>query len=439
MRGLRTAIVLVLLGCGATEAPYVVLRIEDPKGLGAGSTMLVITDASGNSTQLAPAATGFPMTLTLTSERRGSQSVTVDVYAAATAVAHGAISIDFAVVSSKTVPLVLDTVCDKPGGCPQTQGGCTSSDQCDDGVYCNGLETCGTGQCLSGSPPCPASPYACVTITCNENTDSCTTATNDSVCQNPETPTWTCDANHGCVAPPLPCAYPADCDDGLVCNGTETCVNSVCQAGTPPTQDMRSNDCAPAMCDERYGVGTRIVPDGTACTTGGALGTCQSGECALSPPSPCTYLVNPAHPFSAGITLGGTGKDITVDNLHFPVSDAAGFLTTWEVYAGEGGSDGEIGPFIGNAYDQQFAFFVKSPMRIVSMRVRSNSGRLCHIDTQPTTTNATFIQSTQPATITLEAQAILSGEQPVRFVIDCGADTAATFRVVDVCLENRPN
>ena len=39
-----------------------------------------------------------------------------------------------------------------------------------------------------------------------------------------------------------PCTVDADCDDGIFCNGTETCVASVCQPGTDP--------CAPLGCDE---------------------------------------------------------------------------------------------------------------------------------------------------------------------------------------------
>jgi hypothetical protein len=42
---------------------------------------------------------------------------------------------------------------------------------------------------------------------------------------------------------PKPCVLNSDCDDGLFCNGTETCMSNICQVGINP--------CAPALvCDE---------------------------------------------------------------------------------------------------------------------------------------------------------------------------------------------
>jgi len=47
---------------------------------------------------------------------------------------------------------------------------CTIDADCDDGLFCNGVETCNaaTGKCQSGSDPCR------VSETCNDNTDTCT-------------------------------------------------------------------------------------------------------------------------------------------------------------------------------------------------------------------------------------------------------------------------
>ncbi len=52
----------------------------------------------------------------------------------------------------------------------------------------------------------------------------------------------------GCPMPPTtPCTTDADCDDGLFCNGEETCVNSVCQPGTNPCEEDQ-------ICDEENDV-----------------------------------------------------------------------------------------------------------------------------------------------------------------------------------------
>jgi hypothetical protein len=45
------------------------------------------------------------------------------------------------------------------------------------------------------------------------------------------------------------CTSDAECSDGLYCNGTETCVNHVCQPGTPPNCND-SNPCTVDSCDE---------------------------------------------------------------------------------------------------------------------------------------------------------------------------------------------
>ena len=45
------------------------------------------------------------------------------------------------------------------------------------------------------------------------------------------------------------CVDDADCDDDLFCNGEETCVDNVCEAGTPVDCDDEV-DCTVDSCDE---------------------------------------------------------------------------------------------------------------------------------------------------------------------------------------------
>ncbi|TFH20826.1 MAG: hypothetical protein E4H03_11585, partial [Myxococcales bacterium] len=78
---------------------------------------------------------------------------------------------------------------------------------CDDGLFCNGAETCSaTLGCQAGTAPNCNDGVGCTGDSCNEGTNVC-----DHV------------ANNG------------SCDDGLFCNGAETCsVTLDCQAGTAP-------------------------------------------------------------------------------------------------------------------------------------------------------------------------------------------------------------
>jgi len=86
--------------------------------------------------------------------------------------------------------------------------GCAADADCDDGLFCNGDETCtvATGACAAGTNPCAAD-------------EDCT-------------------EGGGCE--PVVCEVDADCDDGLFCNGVETCdtVTSACVAGTRPCGDL---------------------------------------------------------------------------------------------------------------------------------------------------------------------------------------------------------
>jgi len=108
---------------------------------------------------------------------------------------------------------------------------------CDDGVFCNGLETCDptTGAC---SNPAKANGTSC------SDGNACTT---DDACQN-----------GSCVGGP-----PPNCDDGNVCTD-DSC--------DPTRGCVHADNTAP--CD-----------DGNACTQ---TDTCQAGTCTGSNPVTCT-------------------------------------------------------------------------------------------------------------------------------------------------------
>lgn len=92
--------------------------------------------------------------------------------------------------------------------CPQTPM------NCDDGLFCTGVESCVAGACMSPGDPCMAP------LMCDEGTDAC-----------------------------VECFQASDCDDALFCNGQEMCDSQgMCRPGTAPCGenacDEANNECA---------------------------------------------------------------------------------------------------------------------------------------------------------------------------------------------------
>ena len=182
-------------------------------------------------------------------------------------------------------------------------GGCTSDADCDNGLFCDGAETCnlGTGACEAGTAPDCGDGVSCTVDSCNEGSDSCDNVPTDSLCDNGLfcDGAETCDVINDCQAGAAPncddgvgCTNDscnegsdscdntpdnANCDDGLFCNGAETCdaVND-CQAGSDP--------CAGGACDEAGDVCLECsidadCDDGLFCT---GVETCVGGACQAS-------------------------------------------------------------------------------------------------------------------------------------------------------------
>jgi hypothetical protein len=195
---------------------------------------------------------------------------------------------------------------------------------CSDGVYCNGLETCTDGKCLSGPRVLCDDGKVCTTDTCDETQKTCVYNSvavsgkeglpgsaacldgqdndcdslvdlQDSDCQGCKNDT-DCDDNNSCTSDVCNAQKICEnnrksdnalCDDGLYCNGTETCHSGVCASGIAPVCDD-NNSCTSDVCDESakrcahsllQGCQTCLIPsdcdDGNSCTTD----TCASGKC----------------------------------------------------------------------------------------------------------------------------------------------------------------
>jgi len=204
---------------------------------------------------------------------------------------------------------------------------CQADGDCDDGEYCNGVETCSGGLCYDGpGDPCPGPDGdANCAESCDETADNCTAADpsgslcgdqGDTDCDNPNT----CNATGACQEnyepPGTPCGDSTDtqcdhadtcdgsgtCDDNLepngtgctddqYCNGTETCTDGFCggSTGDPCPGPDGDGDCAES-CDEPTDTCTADDPNGSACDDGtycNGTETCGGGVCGGSTGDPC--------------------------------------------------------------------------------------------------------------------------------------------------------
>lgn len=136
-------------------------------------------------------------------------------------------------------------------------GECTTNPDCDDGLYCNGDETCEAGECQPGTP-----------VDCSAWNDQC----NDGFCD---------EAGDSCVSQPK--ADGTLCDDGLYCNVGESCQSGTCTGGEARDCDdfdtCTTDSCNEAIDSCEHSPATDGTPcdDGLYCTvsdmcTGGACG-----------------------------------------------------------------------------------------------------------------------------------------------------------------------
>jgi hypothetical protein len=168
-------------------------------------------------------------------------------------------------------PCTLGQTCDEQENqCNAIPGFCQSDQDCNDDLFCNGIETCVSNQCQSGTPPTTDDGITCTIDSCDETTDTILNTPTDSICDNNLfcDGIETCDAQLDCLSdsPPttddgITCTIdscnevtdevqniPVDslCDNNLFCDGVETCSPTLdCQPGSlvqcPPGEECNEN------------------------------------------------------------------------------------------------------------------------------------------------------------------------------------------------------
>jgi hypothetical protein len=136
-----------------------------------------------------------------------------------------------------------------------TTVGCEMDAECDDGLYCNGAETCSEGACQPGRPSCPDDGLFCNgTEVCYEDSDACGQTGDpcaagtecdevEDLCVLPNCPSGTCDEGEDCNN------CPADCPSGSGGGSCSACFKGVCNGECHPRKEGPDcADCAPTFC-----------------------------------------------------------------------------------------------------------------------------------------------------------------------------------------------
>jgi hypothetical protein len=151
--------------------------------------------------------------------------------------------------------------------CDETSNSCTAEDpdgtSCDDGLYCTVTDACSDGTCVGEDSPCPgADGDDDCSESCNEATDDCTAADPDA----------------------------STCNDGLYCNGNDTCNQGTCSIHTgDPCPGADGDGNCRESCDETTRTCAAHDPNGSVCNDDERCTvneTCQNGRCT-SGGSPC--------------------------------------------------------------------------------------------------------------------------------------------------------
>jgi hypothetical protein len=163
-------------------------------------------------------------------------------------------------------------VCTDNCVCEHTQKAeCVKNSDCDNGIYCDGVEKCIDGKCETGTPitcssnnvnvsECSYNPdnnsmtydYYSFNSSCSENLGCAVNPVSwptlimhwcdkscgakcelDTDCNDNNVTTSDKCVGCECTHEPIVCTNDSSCDDGIYCNGIESCNNGTCVSGAP--------------------------------------------------------------------------------------------------------------------------------------------------------------------------------------------------------------
>lgn len=159
---------------------------------------------------------------------------------------------------------------------------CKTSTDCNDRLYCNGYEMCINGRCYPNTNRCPDDGLFCNgEESCDEENDVCLNS------GDPCAPDLMCDEESDtCVG----CLEDENCDDGLFCNGEESCDEEAdaCMSSSNPCQDDGLFCNGEESCDEETDA---CVSSGDPCLPGEECDE-ESDRC-LPPITPLSFTLIP--------------------------------------------------------------------------------------------------------------------------------------------------
>jgi hypothetical protein len=107
-----------------------------------------------------------------------------------------------------------------------------ASASCDDGIWCNGTETCDSGSCQAGTPPCQDDGSFCNgSESCDEENDQCLSSGNPCSDTNPCTGEVCNEEDDTCSYPCSAAGYEDPCCEDDACVGALICKEPVCGDG----------------------------------------------------------------------------------------------------------------------------------------------------------------------------------------------------------------
>ncbi len=248
---------------------------------------------------------------------------------------------------------------------------------CDDGMFCTTNDACdGAGMCVGGPQnTCGLEPTACEQVSCNEGSQSCALLPKGN--GDPCTPDDLCEVggqctNGLCVGVPVDCffspvpneCYVAECNpangqcepvvgpDGApctdpteLCTVDKTCVQGVCQGGSPKDCSSLTVGCFNGVCDVNSGQCiSQPVPVGGSCDA--AADYCNDGECdangnCLPVPTNEGGACEDGNPCTAGETCasGSCTGGTSVNQVIYFEEEFANNTQGWTL-----GTEWQIGP-----------------------------------------------------------------------------------------------